>query len=300
MQQENDDTSHLIDELMKRKDPALVGIKRILKRKQAKNGSGAFSSHIPEVFSSHPDEVPVQPSDESGFEGHSSARVSVEEDDLFDRSEKQILADEKRILELEKQVKSLQSQLEEERAAAYDEGEAAGRKAAKEQHDRDMEEQIASLREEFSLQLSNALSSQLADREEHIRSFQRDVVDLSVIIAEKIIDRAAEFDRDMVNRAVNKALGFIAGKSAIEIRVASGDYPVVSRRIEEIKQRRDTILDVSVSSSDAVSPGGCLVETDTGVIDVTRESRLRAVRSIISDAFLDSGDDSSDDTFSHE
>ncbi|MGM0462571.1 MAG: FliH/SctL family protein [Fibrobacterota bacterium] len=276
------ETSKLIEELLRKKDPALVGMKKILKKKQNAPADSSYSVHIPEVFR---DESPAGNTDVPHVTSGSLGQSQNGSGSLFDRHEEQILRDSKQMLELETRIEELEQEIEKTRETSYEKGVLAGKKEAEDTLRQECDDAIGDIRREHAEQMAYSLRMQLEDREQHILSFRKDIFDLAVLLAEKIVTVSLEGDMDFVETSITRALSYLSGSSDIDIKVSSSEYERVKESVTSIEKRSDNILSVRLSPSDRIRPGGCLIETDTGIIDATVEGRLRKLASIVEESY---------------
>jgi len=106
---EEKQTYELIDALLKRKDPALVGIRKILRGKtDSLSPEKSFSAHTPEVFSVE------------------TEKKSRENETIFTDSEVETLEFEKKISLLEEMLKQKEAEIETTKKEAFELGKARG------------------------------------------------------------------------------------------------------------------------------------------------------------------------------
>ncbi|ERP31687.1 FliH/SctL family protein [Chitinivibrio alkaliphilus] len=265
MSDDRKETSRLIDELLQKKDPALVGMKKILKQKRAQRPETSYAPHVPEVFGE------FQRDDD---DYRISSDTSTDRDSLFDADEEEIIRQEQQILELQDQIEKLQHSVEQTRKVAYEEGVSAGRASAEEEFSHDLSERVGRINEEHAQHMAHALTEQMEDREKQLRSLQRDILNVATLMAEKIVEDSLVKTPDFVYTSIKKSLKYLSGNSRVEIKVSPQEYERVREKLDEFSQKSEYITSVVVSSSEKISPGGCLVETNTGVIDATIEGRL--------------------------
>lgn len=254
----SDDTRELIKKILNKKDPAIVGLKKILHGKRIDNPERSFTSHVPEVFNTT----------------SSNAEEATQAESLFNESEKQIIEHEQEILELKNQISDLENSIEELKAQAFEEGLAEGASRTEQEMLEKYQQQIVEINENYNTQLAEVVTGQLSDRENQFKELEPLVIKLSLSIAKKIIDEAISVDKDILFATVKKALAHIAGRTEITLRVAKDETEIIQNKVQELTDSDDSILSIRVEGSPMVSSGGCLVETETGIIDATIENQL--------------------------
>lgn len=93
---------------------------------------------------------------------------------------------------------------------------------------------------------------------------ERDMVQLALMVARRIVHREVSLDPELVAAMAHVALQKLSSSSPATIRLNPDDYTVVARASE-----RWTGSQVTVMPDPSVARGGCLVESEFGRIDAT-------------------------------
>jgi flagellar assembly protein FliH len=256
--------STLIDQLLKARDPASVGLSRILKRKSEE--TGAF---------------PLKPLTFEQFQEQGAPDAGRKRTTIFNENEVAVL-------ELEKKVNELRAQLERDRAKsrlaveeAYRkgvaEGESAGRAAGMGEARKEFDDRIARMEQRVAAVLGETKRAEA----EFTLSAEKAVLDLSLHLARKIVDTELTIQPDIVLRVIKKALAFISEREKLVLRVSPGDFETVTGKKEfwaSISQRLD---DIEIISDGRIEQGGCIVESVSGVADARTGVMLEQLRETI-------------------
>lgn len=90
------------------------------------------------------------------------------------------------------------------------------------------------------------------------------------------------FDREeLAVQTVSHALRLVRDEKRVLLRVSPDDAPLVEKRLAEITKPYPVLIRVDVRADASLSPGGCVMETELGVIDATLDRQL----AVIEDAF---------------
>ncbi len=116
---------------------------------------------------------------------------------------------------------------------------------------------------------------------------EKDIVQLSLAIAGKIVCREVETDKELVLGVVKKALSEVIGHEKVIIRVNPSDLQFVKGNILETRVA-DKFEDVSFEEDERILKGGCVIETNLGDIDARIEKQLEALEEILNSEFQDS------------
>ncbi len=130
-------------------------------------------------------------------------------------------------------------------------------------------EQVGDLRE----QLFTTIEQVSAVSDEITAQAETELVELSLEIAKKIVAREVSLDREIAYSLVRLALGKLHHRSAAEVRLNPKDFDFVETRRGQIGFRGSLTL----TADDAISPGGCLIHTETGDIDARIKSQFEEI-----------------------
>lgn len=104
---------------------------------------------------------------------------------------------------------------------------------------------------------------------------EREVVNLAIEVAKKIVHREIHADKDIVQTLVRVALSHVAEKSAVTIHLNPTDYNYLLEQRAELSQSEGR--DISLLADRSVERGGCMIQTDCGEIDGRIEEKFREV-----------------------
>lgn len=114
-------------------------------------------------------------------------------------------------------------------------------------------------------------------KEKFYEHAESEVVKLVMGIAEKIMGDLAVQNKDFIKIVVKQALERALG-DRITVRLNPADYKTAIEGEEEFKSVIDRTKRLLFREDDAVSRGGCVVETEVGTIDAELETQLEAIR----------------------
>ncbi len=121
-------------------------------------------------------------------------------------------------------------------------------------------------------------------KDELYRKIENDVVEISVMIAKKIIGEIAEEDRNIVVNIAKEAIKRASDREVLRIRVAPVDYDALNKKRSELLQCIDGIKSLIFEADESVQPGGCLIETNQGEIDARIESQIKVIKGALTAA----------------
>jgi type III secretion protein L len=113
-------------------------------------------------------------------------------------------------------------------------------------------------------------------RDQALADVERDLLRLSVKIAEKIIGREIKNNREAIVDIVANALRQARRNEMITMRVNPADLPIIEAHRQRLDRAgREHFLDIV--SDPRISAGGCVIESESGAIDAQLETQLRVL-----------------------
>lgn len=162
------------------------------------------------------------------------------------------------------------------------EGHAKGlERGLKEGHERGAQEGRALAQAEWRDRLAAiesgwtaALGSFLADRERMMLEARQDVLQLAVLLAERITKRAIRVDPTLVNDQVAEVLALVARPSRLVIHLHPLDRPIVEEVLPGLRRRFPSVQDIEMADDDSLPRGSCIARTAGGTIDASIATQL--------------------------
>ncbi|MFW5775604.1 MAG: FliH/SctL family protein [Chitinivibrionales bacterium] len=260
----SEDVTSLIDHLLKTKDPATVGLKKIIKTKIDQDRDFPLQSLSMEEFES----------------GEQSSTV-------FSEAEKRILELEKRCRELEKNVAKEklagEQKVKEAFAKGIAEGKAQGEKDGFEKASKDFQNRITTLESRIV-----AIFSRIDEEKKlMILNSHRMLLNFTFLLARKIINREIQTDSDIVIGVVKKALGYISDREKLTIRVSPDDLESVTGKKNMWLSVNEQLENVTITTDERIEHGGCIIESPSGIADARIDIQLGELRDVVDKAWDD-------------
>jgi type III secretion protein L len=125
-----------------------------------------------------------------------------------------------------------------------------------------------------------ALAEMKHARESLDAKYEAEMVRLSVKVAEKIIGEELRTRPETIVSIVRECLSGIRNSKNLTIRVSSAEREEVLQRVDSLN-REVGLCSIQVLADAAVSPGGCIVESERGIVDARLETQLRRLEEIL-------------------
>jgi flagellar assembly protein FliH len=238
------DISALIDYLLKSKDPATVGLRKILREK--KESGQRF---------------PLQALDFEEF------FVQGKSKEPFSEEERAVIGLEKRINDLqallERSENDLPRRLQQSREEGFREGMKKGEAAAYEKARAESEAQIDALRKRIS-----AFLSEIEDSKKSIYANAHAILlELAYKLAQKIIQNEVTLNPGIILGVIKKSMAYIADRERIIVRVSKDDLETVSQNNSFWMPVGERLESIVIEPDDRIEKGGCIIESNSGAVD---------------------------------
>lgn len=140
------------------------------------------------------------------------------------------------------------------------------------------------------LSLHEALKTGLLDmaslKDMILNQAEDDILQLVIAIAKKLVCRELKQHPDTIIDVVEKALKAVKAKEEIIIRIHPDDFLILEQHMGDLKQSLEHIgmdnVSIRIEEAPELTQGGCIIETDTNLIDMSLEVRMESVFSMLS------------------
>lgn len=103
---------------------------------------------------------------------------------------------------------------------------------------------------------------------------EKEMVDLVLLVAAEIIRREVSQDTNIVVDVLRKAVAELETRQSIVVRLSPHDIALISGMRESLQGEMEVIEHIEFKADPAITPGGCILETNIGSLDATVENRL--------------------------
>jgi type III secretion protein L len=154
-----------------------------------------------------------------------------------------------------------------------------------EQYKKDNEAECQKLKEKAE---SEGFQKGLEEFNVHLRSLdeeakkiyldaQKAILSLALQAAKKIVNKELEVDPNSIVDIVMGIMAPIKQNKKVTIFVNKADLQALDQNKPRMKEMFDQIQVLSVVERADVSPGGCMIETESGIINATAENQWKAM-----------------------
>lgn len=200
-------------------------------------------------------------------------KIKAEMEKLKIESEREI---ERAKFEAEKMIKEAELKVSEIEHEAYKKGYDAGR----EEGYKEGQAEVLRLIDRLGTIVSNAVDI----RDNIIKSSEKLMTDMILMIARKVIKDEIVERREVVINNIKEALKRVKDRDRIDIRVNFADLDMTTAHKEELIKMMASLKKVNIYEDSRVDRGGCIIETDVGAIDARISTQLDAIEEAIRNA----------------
>ncbi len=152
---------------------------------------------------------------------------------------------------------------------AYEKGFAQGQKDGMELGRQQYESMAARLKD-----LVQGLEEEI---ERHVLALEKPVFELVKLMAEKVIHKEISLGPQVLTACIREALTHVVEQSRVRLHLNPEDVEYMEEVLQELAGEFSKVKDFELVPDENVARGGCLLETDFGLVDATYERKWREI-----------------------
>jgi flagellar assembly protein FliH len=164
------------------------------------------------------------------------------------------------------------SELKEIEHQAYQKGFMEGEKAGIESCAQQIEPVLQGLHQAL-VQVQNL-------RQKMYHAIEKEVVDLALAIARKVVCQEVATNKDVVVGVAKEALSQVKVPGQITVKLNPSDLQVIYETKSHLEHLKNQIENISFESEEAIPCGGCVIETTMGKIDARLEKQFEVLEEV--------------------
>lgn len=118
-------------------------------------------------------------------------------------------------------------------------------------------------------------------RNEIFTEAEQQIVNLTLLIARKIVKTIGETQKTTVLENIREALGKVKTRGNVIVKVNLADLELSTARLQEFTTMIEAGGNIQIHEDSSVDPGGCVISTDFGEIDARIASQFAELESKI-------------------
>lgn len=156
----------------------------------------------------------------------------------------------------------------------YEDGIKQGYEEGLKKAENEITEKIANLNK--SIEIFSKAIAEVADfKEQQIKLLMPQIIRLSLTIAEKLVAKKIEFDKEIIIPVLKEALSMVPHEEEkIVVKLNSEDYHLVLREIEKFEAFKDKL---QLEASMEIKKGDCLIESRSVTVEAKLEEKLKEI-----------------------
>lgn len=147
------------------------------------------------------------------------------------------------------------------------------------------EEVFAKAREEAKADVQARAAEELARAKmqagQLLADTEKDVVELALKMAAKIIGRDLERDPELVLEIAANAIEVVRGSKAMVLKVHPDDGKLLREKRPRLMELIGRAVDIAIRDDDEIERGGCIIQTEFGTIDGQIRTQFEMLRNVL-------------------
>jgi flagellar assembly protein FliH len=129
-----------------------------------------------------------------------------------------------------------------------------------------------------SLTFLNDTANKLMEKRDIIfKDAEQMIVQLAIAVAGTILRQEVKVNADLVRKLARESLRLVEDKKRVSIKVNPTDWDAIRGFEEEILSSVHGVKEWEIKEDHRITPGGCIIETDAGIIDAQLETQLAEI-----------------------
>ncbi|MBI3582285.1 MAG: hypothetical protein HY098_09485 [Nitrospinae bacterium] len=152
---------------------------------------------------------------------------------------------------------------------AFDKGLKEGRDEGRSEYAAEASSLIRALKE--------GVQKLAGSRDEFYSKSEKEMIDLIILVASDILVKEIREDKNIIAGVIRKALAELHSKQSVVVRMNKRDVDSASSMRETFLNELENLENLEFVVDNSVTPGGCLIKTNIGMLDATVERRLEEI-----------------------
>lgn len=131
-------------------------------------------------------------------------------------------------------------------------------------------------RRQAALEWHQQQTGRVIDKAQMLRNMHEKLATIVTAAVERIVH--TEQREALYHRALRSVQGLTSGASSLALRVNAADYEHARAAIESLKALQTQGLHIEVNVDPALQPGGCVFESEVGILDASLQTQLEGLR----------------------
>jgi type III secretion protein L len=130
-------------------------------------------------------------------------------------------------------------------------------------------------------QWNEALAEAWKRRDEFLGRNEVDLVKLAIAVARKVIGRSVELDQGVVLNTAREVLRSVRSERRVTLKVNPSEEAAVREQAISLKAPGSEVGELVIIGNPSIEAGGCIVESDLGIIDAQISTQLASIENAL-------------------
>ncbi|MGL1900934.1 MAG: FliH/SctL family protein [Fibrobacterales bacterium] len=189
--------------------------------------------------------------------------------EVRESSPKEIIALIKTIDTLKKEIDSVRQEGELKAKQAHERGVAEGKALGYEEGKRESSGEYHSQLNTLKGNLANVFAVLSQEKNFFFAEAEQGAVKIASAIALKFVQHLSQTSVDVITRSVKKGIQALGNETSLVVKVNPEDFDAVEDDVQFWKPVQSKLKDIQVFEDVRITRGGCLLETESGTVDVS-------------------------------
>lgn len=169
-----------------------------------------------------------------------------------------------------------------EAAAVRQAAEAAGRQAAEQAIERILDEKVAQQMKTLTPALQAAVKQIEDAKQAWLRHWESAALELALALARRLVRGELSKRPEISVQWIREALELVGGRGDVTVQLSPADQQTLERQVHQLAATFAPLATVKVVADEAITPGGCRLLTEFGVVDQQLETQLERIKQELS------------------
>ncbi len=183
-------------------------------------------------------------------------------------SPKEIIALIKTIDRLKKDIENVKTDAETKAKQAHERGVAEGKALGYDEGKRESSGEYHSQLNILKSNLANVFAVLSQEKNFFFAEAEQGAVRIASSIALKFVEHLSKDSVDVITHSVKKGIEALGNETSLIVKVNPDDYDAVEDDVQFWKPVQSALKDIKVVEDSRIMRGGCLLETESGTVDV--------------------------------
>ncbi|MBI1247958.1 HrpE/YscL family type III secretion apparatus protein [bacterium] len=133
---------------------------------------------------------------------------------------------------------------------------------------------------EAKLEMAEKMVDSVAKSVDYFQGLEAKLTDLVVKALKKVVGEMDQ--RERIVAVVRNALAVARNEQKVMVRVCPDEVPFLQESLTEIMRAYPTINFIDIVPDGRLNPGGCILETDIGIVDASVDVQLKVIEKSLS------------------